>query len=332
MLGISDQSQASGGRSTVYTVPVGGGTPKRITTLSPSYLHSWSPDGKDLIFTGGRNNEYDIYRIPADGSGPEVNLTNFKGLDDGPEFTPDGRHIYFNSVRSGTMQIWRMKPDGKDPEQITSDEYNNWFPHISPDGQWIAMISFPKEITPTDHPYYKRRVPAADANRRRRAQGDRVRLRRSGHDQRPLVVAGQPDARVRQQHRRVPIAAPPGCRASHLGAHRPPQRHQTEWNSAGVNLQLPKGLTPKAAFWELSASVPYEMRGDGSTCMLSSVMTWMVWLVLAVLVTAVAAVTGIKPKGTRHVARTRMMGMARLALLAIVIIFAYLAFRARSAG
>jgi Tol biopolymer transport system component len=156
MLGISDQSQASGGRSTIYTVPVGGGVPKRITTLSPSYLHSWSPDGKDLIFTGGRDNEYDIYRIPADGSGPEVNLTRFKGLDDGPEFTPDGKYIYFNSVRSGTMQIWRMKPDGTDPEQITNDEYNNWFPHISPDGQSIVMISFPKEVPPTDHPYYKR--------------------------------------------------------------------------------------------------------------------------------------------------------------------------------
>ena len=113
MLGLSDQSQASGGRSTIYTVPVGGGTPKRITTLSPSYLHGWSPDGKDLVFTGGRNNEFDIYRIPADGSGPEVNLTNTKGLDDGPEYTPDGKYIYFNSARTGTMQVWRMKPDGR---------------------------------------------------------------------------------------------------------------------------------------------------------------------------------------------------------------------------
>jgi hypothetical protein len=156
MLGISDQSQASGGRSTVYTVPIGGGTPKRITTLSPSYLHSWSPDGKALIFTGGRNNEFDIYRMPADGSGPEVKLTDFKGLDDGPEYTPDGRHIYFNSVRSGLMQIWRMDPDGTNPEQVTNDDYNNWFPHISPDGQSIVMISFPKDVPPTDHPYYKR--------------------------------------------------------------------------------------------------------------------------------------------------------------------------------
>ena len=61
-------------------------------------------------------------------------------------------------------------------------------------------------------------------------------------------------------------------------------------------------------------------------------MTWLVWLGLAVVLTALAAVTGIKPKGTQHLARTRMMGMARLVLLILVIIFAYLAFRARSGG
>ncbi len=54
------------------------------------------------------------------------------------------------------MQIWRMQPDGSNQEQVTSDEFNNWFPHISPDGQWIAFISFPKDIDPNDHPYYKR--------------------------------------------------------------------------------------------------------------------------------------------------------------------------------
>jgi F0F1-type ATP synthase membrane subunit a len=61
-------------------------------------------------------------------------------------------------------------------------------------------------------------------------------------------------------------------------------------------------------------------------------MSWFAWLALAVLVTAVAAVTGIKPKGTRHVARTQMMGVARLVLLLLVIIFAYMAFQARSGG
>ena len=83
--------------------------------LAPSYLHGWSPDGKFSSTPGGRNDEFDIYRIASDGSGPEVNLTKSKGLDDGPEYSPDGRYVYFNSLRSGTMQIWRMKRDGSDP-------------------------------------------------------------------------------------------------------------------------------------------------------------------------------------------------------------------------
>ena len=58
-------------------------------------------------------------------------------------------------------------------------------------------------------------------------------------------------------------------------------------------------------------------------------MNWVIWLSLAVVVVAIAAVTGIKPKGTRHVANTRLMGVGRIALFIIVAIFAYMAYRAR---
>ncbi len=58
-------------------------------------------------------------------------------------------------------------------------------------------------------------------------------------------------------------------------------------------------------------------------------MTWLMWLGIAVVITALAAVTGIKPKGTQHLARTRMMGMARLALLILIVACVYLAYRAR---
>lgn len=58
-------------------------------------------------------------------------------------------------------------------------------------------------------------------------------------------------------------------------------------------------------------------------------MNWLFWLGLAVAIGIVAAVTGIKPKGTRPVARTRLMGMARLVLLFLVILFVYLAMRGR---
>ena len=156
MLGLSDQSAS--GQSSVYVVPVTGGTPRRVTTLSPSYLHGWSPDAEFLVFAGQRRvngtNKFDIYKIPVKG-GEEVKLTDAPGVNDGPEYTPDGKFIYFNSSRTGRMQIWRMKPNGKDQQQVFQDDYNNWFPHISPDGKSLVCISFPSDINPGDHPYYK---------------------------------------------------------------------------------------------------------------------------------------------------------------------------------
>ncbi len=154
MLGISNGAVEDSGRSVVYTVPVAGGTPKRVTAKSPSYLHGWSPDGRWLVFTGQRNGEFDVYKVPAAG-GDEIRLTSAPGLDDGPEFTPDGTYIYFNSSRTGRMQIWRMRPDGSEQQQITNDGFNNWFPHISPDGKTIAYIAFPLDVAADDHPFYK---------------------------------------------------------------------------------------------------------------------------------------------------------------------------------
>ena len=61
-------------------------------------------------------------------------------------------------------------------------------------------------------------------------------------------------------------------------------------------------------------------------------MSWLEWLGLAVIIAGIAAVTGIKPKGTRHIAHTSLMWMARLALLAILLIGGYMAFQARSGG
>ena len=148
---ISDQSQENR-RSIIYTVPIGGGTPTRITKNSPSYWHGWSPDGKTLAFVGDRGGNLDIYTIPATG-GDETRITIAEGLDDGPDYSPDGAYIYFNSERTGSMQIWRMRSDGSNQEQITADDYNNWFPHPSPDGHRLVFLSYAKDVS--GHPANK---------------------------------------------------------------------------------------------------------------------------------------------------------------------------------
>ena len=144
--------------STLFTLPVeGSDKPTMITSPDSghSYLHSWSIDGKKLIFTGQRNKQYDIWSIDI-ATKKETQLTNTVALDDSPEFTPDGKWIYFNSARTGTMKLWRMKPDGSGQEQVTFDEYNDWFPHFSPDGKWMVYLSYMPDIVPNEHPWYKR--------------------------------------------------------------------------------------------------------------------------------------------------------------------------------
>ena len=154
-IAISHHPEDENSQSVIYTVALEGGTPERVTSLSPSYLHGWSADDKYLVYCAERNGQYDVYKIPVQG-GEEVQLTNESTLDDGPEYSPDGKYIYFNSARTGTMQIWRMDPDGKNQTQLTFDEYNDWFAHVSPDGKWLAFISYPPEVPAGSHPFYKR--------------------------------------------------------------------------------------------------------------------------------------------------------------------------------
>ena len=40
-----------------------------------------------------------------------------------------------------------MRPDGSEQVQITHDDFNDWFPHLSPDGKWMVFLSYDKSVT-----------------------------------------------------------------------------------------------------------------------------------------------------------------------------------------
>lgn len=120
------------------------------------WLHGWSPDDKYVVYTQYHVDNFDLYRIDADGSG-ETQLTGNKGQDDGPEYSGDGKWIYFCSDRSGKWDAWRMPAEGAGPddklaEKMTSSkDAQDWFPHVSADGKWLYTISYP--IDHPDHQY-----------------------------------------------------------------------------------------------------------------------------------------------------------------------------------
>lgn len=143
--------------SHIYVLPMTGGEPKDLTGPGLSYLHGWSPDGKELAYCAFRKKpeeetmRIEICTIPSDG-GEETCLTDGKGYNDGPEYSPDGNHIWFNSTRSGLMQVWRMNRDGSGLTQMTDSDANNWFGHVSPDGKHVIYLTFAKgELEPNEH-------------------------------------------------------------------------------------------------------------------------------------------------------------------------------------
>jgi Tol biopolymer transport system component len=127
----------SGGN--IWTMNANGTDRTQVTTLGGSWP-TWSPDGTKIAFLSTRDNNYEIYRINAGGTG-EMNLTNH-AMDDGyPAWSPDGTKIAFVSVRDGGSDIFVMNPDGSGPTNLTNGSGINWMPDWSPDGAKIAMHS-----------------------------------------------------------------------------------------------------------------------------------------------------------------------------------------------
>lgn len=141
----------------IYAVPFAGGLLRRVSNKHKTpfhyYLHGISPDGMTLTYVAieqrdDGDRQVNVFTIPAAG-GPDTRLTELSMPNDGPEYSPDGRWIYFNSElaasRPGHAQIFRMNADdGSGLEQLTFDSLVNWFPHLSPDGKHVAVLSYPQ--------------------------------------------------------------------------------------------------------------------------------------------------------------------------------------------
>ena len=137
---ISDSSETEG--SCIYTLPIAGGVPQRITPKVPSYWHGWSPDGATLAYVGRRGGPFCLLTCPVDGGEERVVTDAFDHVD-GPDYTPDGNWIWFNGARDGAVDLWRIHPDGTGLEQMTDDAAVNWFPHPSPDGKHVLYLAYP---------------------------------------------------------------------------------------------------------------------------------------------------------------------------------------------
>ena len=135
-------SHNDGDGSCIHILPIGGGTPRRVTPKTPSWWHGWTPDGRTLLYTARRDGVFDIHAIDVDG-GEERRLTSGPGHKDGPDVTPDGEWIWFNADPDGRMKLHRVRLDGSGLERMSDGDTVDWFPHPSPDGRYVLYLAYP---------------------------------------------------------------------------------------------------------------------------------------------------------------------------------------------
>jgi TolB protein len=69
---------------------------------------AWSPDGKRIAFTSGRDGNHEIYVCNADG-GNLQRVTNHPARDDYPIWHPDGKRLVIVSHRSGDTDLYLIE-------------------------------------------------------------------------------------------------------------------------------------------------------------------------------------------------------------------------------
>ncbi len=133
----------------LWTVPVDGGTPERLT-IHEAYEGEprWGPDGNRIAFTSDRFGNDDLYVMDAAGSTP-TRLTHHSTGDAIGDWTPDGQ-VLFTTSRTYAQAEWSDEIYTVDAEGGTPDRRLDAVgsaPRMSPDGRFIAFERGYNDIT-----------------------------------------------------------------------------------------------------------------------------------------------------------------------------------------
>jgi TolB protein len=129
-------SMAINGNTDIYTIPVAGGTPTRLTNAPGIDTGgSFSPDGRRIVFESDRSGNQQIYVMNADGSG-QRRISFGGGGYATPVWSPRGDLIAF--TRTGSFQIGVMTPEGSNARILTSGIYAEG-PSWAPNGRAIMF-------------------------------------------------------------------------------------------------------------------------------------------------------------------------------------------------
>jgi serine/threonine protein kinase len=136
------------GKSDIWSFPVAGGQPSRLTFGPNDAFFIWSPDGKEIAYWVNENGKTSIRRRPLDGSRPEDTLySNDADLFALPiDWTSDSKYISMHvSDKHGLFTNWSLPVGGGQAfrpaatASLTESEFEGRF---SADGRWLTYFAY----------------------------------------------------------------------------------------------------------------------------------------------------------------------------------------------
>jgi len=126
----------------IWTVPKAGGTAQRLSSpRGEESFPRFSPDGRQIAFSGNYDGNQDIYVMPAFGGDP-VRVTHHPFGDRMLDWYPDGESIlYASSMESGRQryrQFYKTSVEGGMPQKLPVP-YGE-FGALAPDGRTLAYM------------------------------------------------------------------------------------------------------------------------------------------------------------------------------------------------
>lgn len=127
----------------LYTVPAGGGEPKRLNTgfatkCNNDHGISWRGDELAISHHGADGKSL-VYRLPLKGGNPRLITPN------GPSYwhgwSPDDKTMAYCAERNGEFDVYTIPADGGEEKRLTTSQGLDDGPEYSPDGKFIYFNS-----------------------------------------------------------------------------------------------------------------------------------------------------------------------------------------------
>jgi len=132
--------------SDLYVVSAKGGTPKQLT-FDKTWIFgapTWTPDGREIVFSSARGGQGALWRVPASGGTPEP-IAGVGVIAWAPSISPKGNRLVYqrmafkdNVLRLNLADTHRRQGE---PTLLRSENGLNWRPQFSPDGKRFAFES-----------------------------------------------------------------------------------------------------------------------------------------------------------------------------------------------